>query len=474
MASSVGGQGVLGTMSPEARQKNLVRAVVASTVGTAIEWYDYFLFGTMAGLVFPHLFFPKSDQVAGSLNSYAIFFVGFLARPVGAWLFGTYGDRIGRKATLIVTLLFMGIATFLIGVMPTYATIGIWAAWVLVILRAFQGIGVGGEWGGSVLMSMEWGSQKRKGFFGSWPQFGVPAGLLASTAITALTITLAGTATFNSWAWRIPFLLSIVLVGVGLYIRLGILETPVFQAIVQERRVEARPVTEVVRRNWREIILSALLRLPEQAPFYLFTTFVFTYGVLALKLNRNFLTWAVSAAACVSFFAIPFFGHLSDRIGRKTVYMAGIVVMAIWGFVYFGLYSTAIPLVVFVVIALSLIPHDIQYGPQASLIAESFTGRLRYSGASLGYQLASIIAGGPAPSIALGIWAGYLFIGPAKVISPLPTMNPYMISLYILLCCVVGFIAVSLLKDRSAYDHTAEYDEQEVTTPSVMRRPVTN
>jgi MFS family permease len=265
---------------------------------------------------------------------------------------------------------------------------------------------------------------------------------------------LAGTATFQDWAWRIPFLLSIVLVGVGLYIRLGILETPVFSTIVAEKRVAERPISEVVRRNWREIILSALLRLPEQAPFYLFTTFVFTFGLAATKLDRPFLTWAVSAAACVSFFTIPLFGHLSDRIGRKTVYMAGIIVMAFWGFVYFGLYSTAIPAVVFVVIALSLIPHDMQYGPQASLIAESFTGRLRYSGASLGYQLASIVAGGPAPYIATKIWVGETF---------LPAKNPYMISLYILVCCVIGFVAVALLKDRSALDHTQEYEDQEPT-----------
>jgi len=449
------------SLPPEERRKQMVRAVVASTVGTSIEWYDYFLFGTMAALVFPHLFFPKSDPITGTLNNYAIFFVGFLARPIGAWLFGTYGDRIGRKATLIATLLVMGIATFLIGLMPTYSTLGLGAAVLLVIFRLCQGIGVGGEWGGSVLMSMEWGSQKRKGFLGSWPQFGVPVGLLLSTAITALTVTLAGSATFEAWAWRIPFLLSIALVAVGLYIRLGILETPVFQAIVQEKRVEQRPITEVVRRNWREIILSALLRLPEQAPFYLFTTFVFTFGLAATKLDRPFLTWAVSVAAIVSFFTIPLFGHLSDTIGRKTIYMAGIVVMAIWGFVYFGLYSTAIPLVVFVVIALSLIPHDMQYGPQASLIAESFTGRLRYSGASLGYQLASVVAGGPAPYIATRIWAGETF---------LPAKNPYMISAYILLCCVIGFVAVVLLKDRSAYDHTTEYEHQEVPAESMRRQ----
>src|SRR5437867_9172210 len=468
MANTVGS--AVTSLPPEERRKQMVRAVVASTVGTSIEWYDYFLFGTMAALVFPHLFFPKSDPITGTLNNYAIFFVGFLARPIGAWLFGTYGDRIGRKATLIATLLVMGIATFLIGLMPTYSTLGLGAAVLLVIFRLCQGIGVGGEWGGSVLMSMEWGSQKRKGFLGSWPQFGVPVGLLLSTAITALTVTLAGSATFEAWAWRIPFLLSIALVAVGLYIRLGILETPVFQAIVQEKRVEQRPSTEVVRRNWRESILSALLRLPEQAPCYLFTTFVFTLGLAATKLHRPFLTWAVSVAGLVSFITIPLFGHLSDVIGRKTMYALGIAVMAAWGFVYFGLFATGVAVVVFVVIALSLIPHDMQYGPQASLIAESFTGRLRYSGASLGYQLASIIAGGPAPIIALGLWAGKFTLLGASFTSPFPTHNPYTISAYILVCCLIGFVAVALLKDRSSLDHTVEYDEQEPMEAEGLRR----
>ena len=404
------------------------RAVIASTVGTAIEWYDFFLFGTMAALVFPHLFFPKSDQVAGTLNSYAIFFVGFLARPIGAWAFGTYGDRIGRKATLIATLLFMGLATFLIGLMPTYSTIGLWAAVILVFLRACQGIGVAGEWAGAVLIAMECGSKRRKGLFGSWPQCGCPIGLVLSNGITAATQTVAGPAAFQAWAWRVPFLLSLILVAVGLYIRLGIQETPVFQSILRERRAEQRPIRAVMRRNWREIILIALLRLPEQVPFYLFTVFVFTFGA-SIKLGKPFLTWAVSAAALVSLITIPLFGHLSDRIGRKTIYVVGIAATAIWGFIYYGLYATAIPLAVFIVIALSLIPHDMQGGPQASLIAESFTGRLRYSGASLGFHLASILGGGPAPIIALGIWTGYFFIGPAKVFSPLPTHDPYMISL---------------------------------------------
>src|SRR6266704_68699 len=470
MANNVGSAAVA-SLGPEERRKQMLRAVVASTVGTSIEWYDYFLYGTMTALVFAKLFFPKSDPITGVTEAFAIYFIGFAARPVGAWLFGTYGDRIGRKATLIATLLLMGIATFLIGVMPTYATIGTSAAVVLTLLRLCQGLGVGGEWGGSVLMSMEWGSQKRKGFLGSWPQFGVPVGLLLSTAITALTVTVSGPATFEAWAWRIPFLLSIALVAVGLYIRLGILETPVFQAIVQEKRVEQRPITEVVRRNWREIILSALLRLPEQAPFYLFTTFVFTFGLAATKLDRPFLTWAVSVAAIVSFFTIPLFGHLSDVIGRKTVYIAGIVVLAVWGFVYFGLYATAVPLVVFVVIALSLIPHDMQYGPQAALIAESFTGRLRYSGASLGYQLASVIAGGPAPIIGLYLWTGKYELFGASFTSPFPTKTPFTISAYMRICCVIVFAATIALKNRQAFDHTREYEEQTETEPAGARRP---
>ena len=434
----------------------MLRAVVASTVGTSIEWYDYFLYGTMTALVFAKLFFPKADPITGVTDAFAIYFIGFAARPVGAWLFGTYGDRIGRKATLIATLLLMGIATFLIGVMPTYATIGTSAAIVLTVLRLCQGLGVGGEWGGSVLMSMEWGSQKRKGFLGSWPQFGVPVGLLLATLATLITQNLTGPA-FLVWGWRIPFLLSIVLVGVGLYIRLGILETPVFQALMAENRVAPQPVRQVIRRNWREIILSALLRLPEQAPFYLFTTFVYTFGTV-LKFQRSFLLTAVVVAALISFASIPLFGHLSDVIGRKAMYMIGIATMAVWGFVYFGLYATGIAAVVFVVIALSLIPHDMQYGPQASLIAESFTGRLRYSGASLGYQLASVIAGGPAPLIATWIWAN--------------THNAYLISTYILGCCIVGFAAVAALKDRSKYDHTVEYEEQETMEAEGYRRPV--
>ena len=448
MSQLVGGEEP--AMTPQEHHRQMVRAVVASTVGTSIEWYDYFLYGTMAALVFPSLFFPKSAPLTGTLNSFAIFFVGFAARPVGAWFFGTYGDRIGRKATLIATLLLMGIATFLIGFMPTTSQIGLSAAVILTLLRTCQGLGVGGEWGGSVLMAMEWGSVKRKGLLASWPQFGVPVGLLTSTLVVAASSAATGP-NFLVWGWRIPFLLSIVLVGVGLYIRLGIMETPIFRTIVAEKRVESQPMIEAVKRNWREIILSALLRLPEQAPFYVFTVFVYTYGVTALKFQRQFLVNAVSVAALIAFIAIPLFGHLSDRFGRRRIYMIGIGLTAVWGFAYFGLYTTAIPVVVFLTIMVSLISHNIQYGPQAALIAESFTGRLRYSGASLGYQLASVIAGGSAPLIAV-----YLFA---------QTKNPYSISVYILVCCVIGFAATALLKDRSKFDHGREYEEQELPPP---------
>jgi MFS family permease len=267
-------------------RRNLIRAIVASTIGTTIEWYDFFLYGTVAALVFPKLFFPRSDPYTGTLVSFATYFVGFAARPVGAAIFGHYGDRIGRKSTLIITLLLMGLATFCIGLVPSYARIGIWGGIILTILRIFQGLGVGGEWGGSVLLSMEWGHRGKRGFIASWPQFGVPAGLLLSNGLIAVFNAAYGPA-FLTWAWRIPFLLSIVLVGIGLYIRLGILETPLFARLISERRVAPQPVAEVIRLNPGEIIPSAVLRLSEQAPFYIFTAFVFAYGTETLHVGRG-------------------------------------------------------------------------------------------------------------------------------------------------------------------------------------------
>src|SRR5262249_36645534 len=325
---------------------------------------------------------------------------GFVARPVGAAIFGHYGDRIGRKSTLIATLMLMGIATFLVALVPTYDTIGIWGAVLLTILRFIQGVGVGGEWGGSVLLSMEWArGNASRGLIASWPQFGVPCGLfLANLAVLAFS-QMSGEA-FLSWGWRVPFFLSLILVAIGLWIRLGIMETPVFSKLVAENKVERTPMLEVIKRQPREILLSAFVRLAEQAPFYIFTAFVFSYGTGTLKVSRDFLLVAVLAASVLSFVSIPLFGHISDRIGRKNMYMIGAATVGVFGFIYFGMVNTGSLVLIFIAIILSLVPHDMMYGPQAAMIAESFTGRLRYSGASLGYQLASVIAGGPAPLIA--------------------------------------------------------------------------
>jgi metabolite-proton symporter len=425
--------------------RQLRRAVVASVVGTSIEWYDFFLYGSAAALVFPKLFFPKSAPLTGALLSFATYGVGFAARPVGAWIFGSYGDRIGRKATLIVTLLTMGIATAFVGLLPTYSSIGIWGAILLTVLRVFQGIGVGGEWGGSVLLAMEWGSNRRRGLVASFPQMGVPIGLILGNGALLVFSNLTGSA-FLQWGWRIPFLLSFILVAVGLYIRLGVMETPLFRKLVAEKRVEPRPFTTVVRRNWREILLAMFVRTSEQAPFYIFTAFVLVYGTEQLKQGKNFMLFCVFFAACLSLLTIPLAGMASDRFGRRPVYMVGVILIGAAAFPYFALLNTGVAALVVIAVMGSLIPHDIQYGPQAALIAESFTGRLRYSGASMGYQLASLTAGGPAPLIA------------TKLLSVYHSSTP--IALYIVGCSVVSLVALLFVKERSQVDHTVEYDAQ--------------
>ena len=436
-----------GPLTDAEHSAQLRKAVIASTIGTAIEWYDFFLYGTAAGLIFGKLYFPNQDPLSATLLAFGTYFIGFAARPVGAAIFGHYGDRIGRKATLIATLLFMGIATFLVAFVPTYETIGIWGAIILTILRALQGIGVGGEWGGSVLLAMEWSrTQGQRGLVASWPQFGVPCGLLLANMAVLVFSAWSGDQ-FLVWGWRIPFALSIVLVGVGLWIRLGILETPVFQKLLDDDKIEKAPIFEVIKKQPKEIILSALLRLSEQAPFYIFTAFIFSYAVGTLHMPRNFILTAVSVAALVSFVTIPLSGHISDLIGRRKMYLIGVVSVGLFGFLYFGMVDTAIPSAVFIAIVLSLIPHDMQYGPQAALIAESFTPRLRYSGASLGYQLASIIAGGPAPIIATALFATY--------------HSGYAIAVFIAGCAVVSAVAAAYMPDYTGKDISAEYEFDE-------------
>jgi metabolite-proton symporter len=436
---------IQGQLSEAEHSAQLRKAVIAATVGTTIEWYDFFIYGTAAGLIFPKIFFPNEDPLTGTLASFGTYFIGFVGRPIGAAIFGHYGDRIGRKATLIATLMLMGIATFLVAFVPGYASIGIWGAVILTILRMLQGIGVGGEWGGSVLISMEWArGHGNRGLVASWPQFGVPSGLFLSNLVILAVSAWLGT-DFAAWGWRVPFFLSIVLIGIGLWIRLGILETPVFRQLVEDKKIERAPIIEVFRKQPYQILLSALLRMSEQAPFYIFTAFVFAYGVGTLKMPRDLILTAVLVASCVSFITIPLAGHISDRIGRRKMYLIGAAATGLFGFLYFGMLDSAVPSAVFIAIVLSLIPHDIQYGPQAALIAEAFTPRLRYSGASLGYQLASVIAGGPAPLIATALFATY--------------HTGYAVAIYIAACAVVSLIATALMPDYTGKDISAEYDE---------------
>ncbi len=431
-------------LSEAEHRLQLRKAVVASTIGTTIEWYDFFLYSTVTGLVFAKLFFPSSDPLVGTLQAFAIYAVGFVARPIGAAIFGHYGDRIGRKSTLIATLLLMGIATFLVALVPTYASIGIWGAVLLTLLRFIQGVGVGGEWGGSVLLAMEWTrTNQHRGYVAAWPQLGVAAGLfLANLAVLAFS-GLSGDQ-FVSWGWRVPFLLSIALVGVGLWIRLGILETPTFRNLVETKLIEKTPVIEVFRQQPGQVFLTAFARMGEQAPFYIFTAFVFSYGVNSLHVSRNLLLFSVLAASVVSFFTVPFAGHLSDRFGRRRIYMLGAVLTGLFAWVYFAMLNTAVPLWIFLAIVLSMIPHDLMYGPQAAMIAESFTGRLRYSGASIGYQLASVFAGGPAPLVAAWLYATY--------------RSGMVIAGFIFVCSLISVVATAFLKEYSGQDISAEYD----------------
>jgi MFS family permease len=428
------------TLDASFRRRMKNRAVVASAVGTTIEWYDFFLYQVAAGLVFPRLFFPASDPFVGTILAFSTNYLGFVSRPLGAIIFGHYGDRIGRKASLIATLILMGVATVAVGLVPGYNQIGIWGAVILTALRVLQGIGVGGEWGGSVLLAGEWTDPKRRGFTTSFAQFGAPAGLMLANAIFGLVSVTTSNEAFLSWGWRIPFLISFVLVFVGLYIRIGILETPVFTRLKAEGKVERTPVVEVLRRNWREVILTALLRTSQQTCFYIFSAYIIVYGTQVLGFSRGLILNFVMIQAIVSMFTNLYWGHLSDVVGRRQITAIGCLVMMVYPFIYFGLLDTRSIALVFLAIVVAMPLHDMQYGPQAAFIAESFPGTLRYSGASLGYQLASITAGGPAPLVALYLYETY--------------KTSMAVAAYLAFTGIVSLIAVYLLSDRSgALDH---------------------
>ncbi len=429
-------------LSDAEHRAHLKRAVIASTVGTTIEWYDFLIYSTMTGLVFGKIFFSGSDPLIDTLKAFGVYFVGFVARPVGAAIFGHYGDRIGRKATLIVTLLMTGLSTAAVGLVPSYDSIGLWGAVILTALRTIQGIGVGGEWGGSVLLAMEWArGNKNRGFIASWPQFGAPAGLFLAN-IAVLIFSYVSGDQFLVWGWRIPFLLSIVMVAVGLWIRLGILETPVFRRILEREEVARAPVVEVLRKQPKTVLLTALLRMAEQSPGYIFNAFIFSYGTQVLGASRNLLLTGLIVTTGLGFIWAPIAGALSDKIGRRQMYIIGCIFVALFTFAYFAMLDTKSSTLIFIAVALSFIPVMTMYGPEAALIAEAFTPRLRYSGASIGYQLASIIAGGPAPFISTWLFTTY--------------HSTFPIGIYVVVCAVISIVTTLMLPDYTNKEISTE------------------
>ena len=419
------------TLQESRSQTSITQVAIASFIGTAIEWYDFFLYGTAAALIFNKLFFPTFDPLSGTLAAFGTYAVGFVARPLGGIVFGHYGDKVGRKAMLSLTLLLMGVATFCIGLLPTYATIGPWAPVLLIFLRILQGFGVGGEWGGAVLMAVEHAPAGRRGFYGSWPQVGVPAGLLLSTSAFSV-VSMLPEEQLLSWGWRVPFLLSLLLVGVGVFIRLRIAETPAFNRVQETGAVVRIPLLDALRSHPRNILLAMGARLAENGVFYVYSVFVLVYVTEQLKLPRSMALNGVLLATAGELISIPAFGALSDRIGRRPVYMGGAAFSALFAFPFFWLIDTQHSTLVWLAIVLGLaIGHGAMYGPQASFFSELFGARVRYSGASLGYQLASVFAGGLSPLVATSLlqWSHG---------------KPWPIAVYIIVMALITLIAVYL------------------------------
>jgi metabolite-proton symporter len=379
----------------------LRQVVVASFIGTTIEWYDFFLYGTAAALVFGRLFFPNQDPLTGTLAAYGTYAVGFVARPLGGAIFGHYGDRVGRKSMLVYSLVLMGVATAVIGFIPTYDTIGVWAPVLLTVLRFVQGIGVGGEWAGAVLMAVEHSGGSRRGYHGSWPQMGVPAGSLLSTGVFALVSTAMPEPQFLAWGWRVPFLLSVLLIVVGLFVRLRILETPSFARLKEARREVSQPLLQVFREHPRELAVGMGMRVAQNSLFYIYTVFALSYGEKSLGYSKNTMLAGVALASLVGLFSIPAWGHLSDRFGRRPFYFAGALGSMLFAAPFFWLLGLGSAPLVWLALVIGMnVGHDMMYGPQAAFLSELFGAHVRYSGASLAYQLSSVFSGGLAPFIA--------------------------------------------------------------------------
>ncbi|MGW7079503.1 MFS transporter [Streptomyces sp. NPDC054866] len=388
----------------------IARIISASLIGTTIEWYDFFLYGSAAALVFNTLFFPNSDPLVGTLLSFLTYAVGFAARPLGGVVFGHYGDKIGRKKLLVLSLMMMGGATFAMGLLPTHATLGVGAPILLTVLRLVQGFALGGEWGGAVLIVSEHGDDKNRGFWASWPQAGAPGGNLLATGVLALLAAVQSDEAFLAWGWRIPFLLSGVLVIIGLWIRVSVSESPLFLEAQARAEAEAAsegaakqdaPVVEVFRHNWRGVLTAIGTRLGENVSYYILTAFVLVYVTVHLELPKSTALNAVLIGSAVHFVTIPLWGALSDRIGRRPVTLIGSIGMAVWAFAFFALVDSESFAVITLAVTVGLLLHGAMYGPQAAFISEMFDTKVRYSGASMGSQLASIIGGALAPIIAV-------------------------------------------------------------------------
>jgi MHS family shikimate/dehydroshikimate transporter-like MFS transporter len=435
---------------------SIQQIVLASFIGTTIEWYDFFLYGTAAALVFNRLFFPNVDPFTGTLSAFGTFAVGFIARPFGGLIFGHFGDRLGRRSMLVCSLLIMGIATFIIGLLPTYETIGIMAPVLLVLMRFTQGVGVGGEWGGAVLMAVEHSGGKNRGFHGSWPQMGVPAGLLLSTLVFSFFSSTLTEAQFLTWGWRIPFLLSVVLIGVGLFIRLRIMETPVFLSLKEKERLPHRPIVDVLRAHPRNVLLGIGMRFAENGTFYILTVFVLSYGESYLKLPRSTMLTGVILSALIGLVSTPAYGALSDRIGRRPVYLAGALFTFFFAFPFFWLLDTRSAELIWLAIVLGVnLGHDAMYGPQAAFFSELFDTRVRYTGASLSYQLSSVFAGGFAPLIATALLAKW---GNSAVAA------------YIAIMALITLVSTMLASETFREDLSREQPGESVTARSMADR----
>ncbi|MEU7577114.1 MFS transporter [Streptomyces sp. NPDC041068] len=447
--------------APQSRA-GIGRIVAASLVGTTIEWYDFFLYGSAAALVFNTLFFPSSDPLVGTLLSFLTYAVGFAARPLGGVVFGHYGDRMGRKKLLVISLLMMGGATFAMGLLPTHASIGVGAPILLTVLRLVQGFALGGEWGGAVLLVSEHGGDKRRGFWASWPQAGAPGGNLLATGVLALLAAVQSDEAFEAWGWRIPFLLSGVLVMIGLWIRISVTESPVFLQAQQKAEAAAAagvaeqpPVVEVFRRSWREVLTAIGTRFGENISYYILTAFVLVYVTVHLELPKSDALNAVLIGSAFHFVTIPLWGALSDRIGRRPVTLIGALGMAGWAFAFFAMLDSRSFPVIALAVTVGLLFHGAMYGPQAAFISELFDTKVRYSGASMGSQLASIIGGALAPIIAVELLKDFD--------SALP------VALYMCFAALVTAVTVRLARETRGRDLSADETGGPAPRPAAER-----